>query len=141
MLVELLHMATLNRTVIILTSPQHRFSVKLGTRPLYFCAFLPSLDLVEVLIPPEMSMDLVSVSTQMKETMVSPHITTTQDTDNHDADIVGNNIPVFFIQDPIQFPDLIHAVKPQADNEIPQAQNAHDTAYDFFSQNLRHCTR
>lgn len=49
-------------------------------------------------------------------------------------DIVGNNIPVFFIQDAIQFPDLIHSVKPRADNEIPQAATAHDSAWDFFSQ-------
>lgn len=41
-------------------------------------------------------------------------------------DIVGNNIPVFFIQDAIQFPDLIHAVKPRPNNEIPQAATAHD---------------
>lgn len=50
------------------------------------------------------------------------------------TDIVGNNIPVFFIQDAILFPDLIHAVKPQPANEIPQAATAHDTAYDFFGQ-------
>jgi catalase len=49
-------------------------------------------------------------------------------------DIVGNNIPVFFIQDAIKFPDLIHAVKPMPDREIPQAASAHDTAWDFFSQ-------
>ncbi|KAF5355544.1 hypothetical protein D9758_006289 [Tetrapyrgos nigripes] len=55
-------------------------------------------------------------------------------TDAGNYDIVGNNIPVFFIQDAIQFPDLIHAVKPRADNEIPTAATAHDTAYDFFSQ-------
>lgn len=48
-------------------------------------------------------------------------------------DIVGNNIPVFFIQDAIRFPDLIHAVKPRPDNEIPQAASAHDSAWDFFS--------
>ncbi|KAK7038825.1 hypothetical protein VNI00_010455 [Paramarasmius palmivorus] len=56
-------------------------------------------------------------------------------TDEGNYDIVGNNIPVFFIQDAIQFPDLIHSVKPRADNEIPQAATAHDSAYDFFSQN------
>lgn len=50
------------------------------------------------------------------------------------VDIVGNNIPVFFIQDAIQFPDLIHAVKPKQDREIPQAATAHDSAWDFFSQ-------
>jgi catalase len=50
------------------------------------------------------------------------------------TDIVGNNIPVFFIQDAIKFPDLIHAVKPNPDREIPQAATAHDTAWDFFSQ-------
>ncbi len=48
-------------------------------------------------------------------------------------DLVGNNIPIFFIQDAIKFPDLIHAVKPEPDNEIPQAATAHDTAWDFFS--------
>lgn len=48
-------------------------------------------------------------------------------------DLVGNNIPVFFIQDAIKFPDLIHAVKPEPDNEIPQAASAHDTFWDFIS--------
>ncbi|KAH0605985.1 uncharacterized protein H6S33_004442 [Morchella sextelata] len=56
-------------------------------------------------------------------------------TDAGNYDIVGNNIPVFFLQDAMQFPDLIHAVKPQPNNEIPQAATAHDTAWDFFSQN------
>ncbi len=46
-------------------------------------------------------------------------------------DLVGNNIPVFFIQDGIKFPDVIHAVKPEPDREIPQAQSAHDTFWDF----------
>src|SRR6185503_14964252 len=46
-------------------------------------------------------------------------------------DLVGNNIPVFFIQDAIKFPDLIHSVKPEPDNEMPQAQSAHDTFWDF----------
>ena len=48
-------------------------------------------------------------------------------------DLVGNNMPVFFIQDAIKFPDLIHAVKPEPNNEIPQAQSAHDTFWDFAS--------
>lgn len=48
-------------------------------------------------------------------------------------DLVGNNTPVFFIQDASQFPDLIHAVKPEPDNEIPQAASAHDTFWDFIS--------
>jgi catalase len=48
-------------------------------------------------------------------------------------DLVGNNIPVFFIQDAIKFPDLIHSVKPEPNNEIPQASSAHDTFYDFIS--------
>ncbi|PHH83039.1 hypothetical protein CDD82_3841 [Ophiocordyceps australis] len=55
-------------------------------------------------------------------------------TDEGNFDIVGNNVPVFFIQDAIQFPDLVHAVKPRPDNEIPQAATAHDSAWDFFSQ-------
>jgi catalase len=50
-------------------------------------------------------------------------------------DLVGNNIPVFFIQDAIKFPDFIHAVKPEPHNEIPQAASAHDTFYDFISTN------
>ena len=54
-------------------------------------------------------------------------------TDQGNWDIVGNNIPVFFIQDAIKFPDLIHAVKPEPHNEIPQAASAHDTFYDFIS--------
>jgi catalase len=48
-------------------------------------------------------------------------------------DLVGNNIPVFFIQDATKFPDLIHAVKPEPHNEIPQAASAHDTFWDFIS--------
>ena len=48
-------------------------------------------------------------------------------------DLVGNNMPVFFIQDAIKFPDLIHAVKPAPDSEIPQASSAHDSFWDFVS--------
>jgi catalase len=48
-------------------------------------------------------------------------------------DIVGNNIPVFFIQDAIKFPDLIHAVKEEPDCAFPQAQSAHDNFWDFIS--------
>ena len=48
-------------------------------------------------------------------------------------DLVANNIPVFFIQDAIKFPDVVHAVKPHPDREIPQAQSAHDTFWDFIS--------
>jgi catalase len=48
-------------------------------------------------------------------------------------DIVGNNIPVFFIQDPIKFPDIIHAAKPAPDRAFPQAQTAHDNFWDFIS--------
>jgi len=50
-------------------------------------------------------------------------------------DLVGNNIPVFFIQDAIKFPDFVHAVKPEPNNEIPQAQSAHDTFWDFIANN------
>ncbi len=48
-------------------------------------------------------------------------------------DLVGNNIPVFFIQDASKFPDLVHAVKPEPHNEMPQAASAHDTFWDFIS--------
>ncbi|GAA3173313.1 catalase CatB [Blastococcus jejuensis] len=48
-------------------------------------------------------------------------------------DLVGNNMPVFFIQDAIKFPDIIHAGKPHPDREIPQAQSAHDTFWDFVT--------
>lgn len=54
-------------------------------------------------------------------------------TEDGNYDLVGNNIPVFFIQDGIKFPDLIHAVKPEPDNEIPQAASAHDTFWDFVA--------
>ncbi len=50
-------------------------------------------------------------------------------------DLVGNNMPVFFIQDAIKFPDLIHALKPEPHNEIPQAASAHDTFWDFIANN------
>lgn len=48
-------------------------------------------------------------------------------------DLVGNNFPVFFIQDAIKFPDFVHSVKPEPHNEIPQAASAHDTFWDFVS--------
>ncbi|WP_103097295.1 catalase [Novosphingobium guangzhouense] len=48
-------------------------------------------------------------------------------------DLVGNNIPVFFIQDAMKFPDLIHAAKPEPDRAFPQAQTAHDNFWDFIS--------
>src|SRR6478735_5433650 len=48
-------------------------------------------------------------------------------------DLVGNNIPVFFIQDAIKFPDLVHSVKQAPDRGFPQAQSAHDTFWDFIS--------
>ena len=48
-------------------------------------------------------------------------------------DLVGNNIPVFFIQDAIKFPDLVHSVKEEPDRAFPQAQSAHDTFWDFVS--------
>jgi catalase len=54
-------------------------------------------------------------------------------TEEGNFDLVGNNIPVFFIQDAIKFPDLVHAVKPEPDNEMPQAASAHDTFWDFIS--------
>ncbi|MFC5283266.1 catalase [Pedobacter alpinus] len=54
-------------------------------------------------------------------------------TEEGNYDLVGNNMPVFFIQDAIKFPDLIHAVKPEPHNEIPQAASAHNTFWDFIS--------
>jgi catalase len=54
-------------------------------------------------------------------------------TDEGNWDLVGNNIPVFFIQDAIKFPDLIHAAKPEPNNQVPQAATAHDTFWDFAS--------
>ena len=54
-------------------------------------------------------------------------------TEEGNYDLVGNNVPVFFIQDAIKFPDLIHAVKPEPNNEMPQAASAHDTFWDFVS--------
>jgi catalase len=54
-------------------------------------------------------------------------------TDEGTFDLVGNNMPVFFIQDGIKFPDVIHAAKPHPDREIPQAQSAHDSFWDFVS--------
>lgn len=54
-------------------------------------------------------------------------------TEQGNWDLVGNNMPVFFIQDAIKFPDLVHAVKPEADRGFPQAASAHDTFWDFVS--------
>ncbi|ABR46738.1 Catalase [Alkaliphilus metalliredigens QYMF] len=52
-------------------------------------------------------------------------------TEDGNYDLVSNNIPVFFIQDAIKFPDVVHAIKPEPHNEIPQASAAHDTFWDF----------
>ncbi|MEN6670911.1 catalase [Psychrobacter sp. B38] len=54
-------------------------------------------------------------------------------TDEGNWDLVANNMPIFFIQDAIKFPDLIHAVKPEPDRGFPQAASAHDTFWDFVS--------
>lgn len=54
-------------------------------------------------------------------------------TEEGNYDLVANNIPVFFIQDATKFPDLVHAIKPEPDNEIPQATAAHNTFWDFIS--------
>jgi catalase len=54
-------------------------------------------------------------------------------TDEGNFDLVGNNIPVFFIQDAVKFPDFVHAVKPEPHHEMPQAASAHDTFWDFVS--------
>jgi catalase len=54
-------------------------------------------------------------------------------TEEGNFDLVGNNIPVFFIQDAMKFPDLVHAVKPEPHNAMPQAASAHDTFWDFVS--------
>ncbi|REE91553.1 catalase [Paenibacillus taihuensis] len=56
-------------------------------------------------------------------------------TEEGNYDLVGNNMPVFFIQDAVKFPDFIHAVKPEPPNEIPQASSAHDTFWDFVATN------
>ena len=54
-------------------------------------------------------------------------------TDEGNFDLVGNNIPIFFIQDAMKFPDLVHAVKPEPHHAMPQAASAHDTFWDFVS--------
>lgn len=56
-------------------------------------------------------------------------------TEEGNYDLVGNNVPVFFIQDAIKFPDLVHSFKPEPNNEVPQAQTAHDTFWDFVANN------
>jgi catalase len=56
-------------------------------------------------------------------------------TDEGNYDLVANNIPVFFIQDAIKFPDIVHAIKPEPHNEMPQAASAHDTYWDFAANN------
>lgn len=56
-------------------------------------------------------------------------------TEEGNYDLVANNIPVFFIQDAIKFPDVVHSFKPEPDNDIPQASTAHDTFWDFVANN------
>jgi hypothetical protein len=52
-------------------------------------------------------------------------------TEEGNWDLVGNDIPVFFIQDSVKFPDIVHAVKPEPHNEVPQGQSAHNNFWDF----------
>lgn len=54
-------------------------------------------------------------------------------TDDGNFDIVGNNVPVFFIQDAVKFQDLVHSIKPEPDSQMPQATGAHDNFWDFIS--------
>lgn len=56
-------------------------------------------------------------------------------TEEGNFDLVANNMPVFFMQDAIKFPDFVHAVKPEPHNEIPQAASAHNTFWDWVSEN------
>ena len=56
-------------------------------------------------------------------------------TDEGNYDLVANNMPVFFMQDAIKFPDMVHAVKPEPHNEIPQAASAHNTFWDWVATN------
>nr|WP_309119102.1 catalase [Paenibacillus sp.] len=56
-------------------------------------------------------------------------------TEEGNYDLVANNMPVFFIQDAIKFPDMVHSIKPEPHNEIPQASAAHDTFWDFVVSN------
>ena len=95
---------------------------------------LPSVDHEGVPIPSETLEVLLPGYTQMRVTGTSVSIPLRPVcVDSLTAHLVGNNIPVFFIQDAIKFPDLVHAVKPEPHNEIPQAQTAHDNAWDFMS--------
>ncbi|WP_085994558.1 catalase [Oceanobacillus senegalensis] len=56
-------------------------------------------------------------------------------TEEGNYDLVANNMPVFFIQDGMKFPDVVHALKPEQHNDIPQASGAHDTFWDFVANN------
>lgn len=60
-------------------------------------------------------------------------------TEEGNFDLVANNFPIFFIQDGMKFHDVVHAIKPEPHNEMPQASGAHDTFWDWVSQN-RECT-
>lgn len=117
------------------TSPPRLSFPPKANKPQCSPASPPLLAVAEVPTPHETSTALRLASILTRETLVreTPCRQGT-DTTDFDLDIVGNNVPVFFIQDAILFPDLIHAVKPRGDNEIPQAATAHDSAWDFFSQ-------
>ena len=88
---------------------------------------------MDQLIQPVTFMDLQQDSIPTKATSVSKPSDVVCPISLTATDTVGNNIPVFFIQDAIRFPDLIHSIKPEPASEIPQAATAHDTAWDFFS--------
>lgn len=140
-------MVCLHPTRISLISRRRLSYRRQGRRPPSSSVSLPSLEVEEVRILHETFMVLQRGSTQTRAITVSVNflgyslpffglgggersllLLTAP------LDIVGNNIPVFFIQDAILFPDLVHAAKPSPNNEIPQAATAHDSAWDFFSQ-------
>lgn len=123
-----LHMATSRTSLRLLSWPRK------ASKPLYLSASRRSQEAEAVRIWPVMFTVLPLVSIPTRAISVRWSIRTTDIVLLSVIDIVGNNIPVFFIQDAILFPDLIHAVKPRGDNEIPQAATAHDSAWDFFSQ-------
>jgi len=108
-------------------SPEPRSSVLPAKRHPPSFGFLPLQAPGDLQTLREMCMALLLAFTPTRETLVCLHSHDFPFHANLFTDIVGNNIPVFFIQDAIKFPDLIHAVKPKADREIPQAATGHDS--------------
>jgi hypothetical protein len=127
-------MGLLQAMVITAISLVPRSSRHKESRPRFSCVSRLLLEVEGVQISLAMFTALQPDFIQMRATLVCQTYLIRRVCQLTEKDIVGNNIPVFFIQDAILFLDLVHAVKPAPNKEIPQGATAHNSAWDFFSQ-------